>query len=78
MDNLYTPEVEKHMYHMKQRLPADFPLVTRCDGPYIIIQIPMRDYAWRTVEDREQIALNLLRLKELIEGTGIGCLLEKV
>lgn len=76
-DDLYTEQVQRLMYEAKHRLPADFPLQTRTDGPYIIIIFDMKNYAWRNVEDRENIALVLLRLRQLIEETGIGCLIEK-
>lgn len=78
MDELYTEEVKKHIYEVKARLPRDFPLVTREEEVYIIIMVQMEHFAWRTVEQRLEIALELEKLRTLIEGTGIGCLIEKV
>lgn len=65
------------MYQFKSQLPADFPLVTREEEVYIIIVVENKHFAWRTVEDRLDIALNLEALRTAIEGTGIGCLIEK-
>lgn len=78
MDSLYTEEVKKHIYNIKARLPADFPLITEEREVFIIICVQMKDFAWRTVEERLAIALELETLKQLIEGSGIGCLIEKV
>lgn len=78
MDELYTEEVSKLMYEYKARLPADFPLITREEEVYIIICVQMEHFAWRTVEQRLAIALELEALRTAIEGTGIGCLIEKV
>lgn len=77
-DSLYTPEVEKHIYEIKTRLPADFPLVTREEEVYIIIVVQMEHFAWRSVEQRLAIALELEKLRTLIGEAGIGCLIEKV
>lgn len=78
MDELYTEEVKKYIYQVKDRLPSDFPLVTREEEVYIIIVVQMEHFAWRTVEQRLAIAVELEKLRTLIEGTGIGCLIEKV
>lgn len=77
-DFIYTEQVKKHIYHIKDRLPRDFPLVTEVREVYIIIIVKMEHFAWRTVEDRLHIALELQRLKELIEKEGVPCLIEKV
>lgn len=74
----YTEEVKRHIYHIKDRLPKDFPLVTEEREIYLIIQVQMEHFAWRTVEDRLYIALELEKLRGLIEGSGIPCLIEKV
>lgn len=78
MDELYTEEVKSLMYNYKAKLPADFPLVTREEEVYIVIQVQMEHFAWRTVRDRLAIAMTLQELKAAIERTGIGCLIEKV
>jgi len=75
---LYTDEVKRHIYQIKDRLPADFPLVTEIREIYIIIIVQMKDFAWRTVEDRLHIALELENLRGLIEKAGVPCLIEKV
>lgn len=77
-DDLYTYEVQKEIYQAKSRLPADFPLETRTEEIYIIIVVQMSNFAWRAVEDRLAIALELEKLRAAIEGLGIGCLIEKV
>lgn len=77
-EDLYTPEVQKHIYEIKGRLPNDFPLITEEREIFIIIVVDMRYFEWRTVEDRLAIALELEKLRTAIEGTGIGCLIEKV
>lgn len=77
LDSLYTADIQRHIYNIKSRLPKDFPLVTEERDVYIIIVVQMEDFAWRTVEDRLAIALELETLKQLIEGSGIGCLIEK-
>lgn len=77
-DLLYTDEVKRHIYHIKDRLPDDFPLQTRTEEDYyIVIVVDLNSFNWRTVEDRLEIAVNLERLKQLIEGTGIRCVIEK-
>lgn len=76
-DGLYTPEVKKAIYEAKPFLPDDFPLVTEEREVYIIIIVQMKHFAWRTVEDRLSIALELEKLKQSIERLGIGCLIEK-
>ena len=75
--SLYTDEVKKHIYAVKPRLPKDFPLVTEDMGYYIIIHIDMRDFGHRTVEQRLYIAIEIERLRKLIEETGIRCVIEK-
>ena len=75
MDELYTEEVKKYIYQVKDRLPSDFPLVTREEEVYIIIVVQMEHFAWRTVEQRLAIAVELEKLRTLIEGTGIECLI---
>ncbi len=84
LDSLYTDDVKTHIYNAKARLPKDFPLTLieremYESGNYdtIIIEIPVAHFDWRTVEDRLAIALVLERLKELIRGEGIPCLIEK-
>lgn len=84
MDSLYTPEVQKHLYETKSRLPQDFPLVTvereilgSMVPDTIIIQVQAQHYDWRTVEEKLAIAITLERLKELIREEGIPCLIEK-
>jgi len=77
-DGLYTEQVKKHIYQIKDRLPKDFPLVTEEREIYIIIIVRMKHFAWRTVEDRLQIALELENLRGLIEKAGVPCLIEKV
>lgn len=77
-DGLYTPEVKKEIYASKARLPRDFPLITDEREVFIIIVVEMKHFAWRTVEDRLAIALELEKLKQSIERLGIGCLIEKV
>lgn len=76
-DFMYTEEVKRHIYEIKARLPADFPLVTEVREVYIIIIVQMKDFAWRTVEDRLDIAVELEKLRGLIEGAGVPCLIEK-
>lgn len=78
MDELYTEEVKRLIYATKARLPSDYPLQTREEEVYIILCIPMEHFAWRTVEDRLEIALEMEKLRTAIERTGIGCLIEKV
>jgi hypothetical protein len=76
----YSDEVKKHIYEVKSRLPADFPLQTRIiedDVFFIVICIPMKDFVWRTVEDRLHIALEIEKLRTLIQETGITCVIEK-
>lgn len=79
--NLYTDEVKKHIYAMKAKLPNDFPLQTREefeDGwGFIVICVDMKLFGWRTVEDRLDIAVKLEKLRQLIEETGIRCVIEK-
>lgn len=77
-EDLYTEEVQRILYQFKARLPKDFPLVTEEREVFIIICVMMEHFAWRTVEDRLAIALTLEQLRTAIEGTGIGCLIEKV
>lgn len=74
----YTDAVKKAIYHSKARLPSDFPLVTDEREIYIIIVVNMEHFAWRTVEDRLAIALELESLRTAIAETGIPCLIEKV
>lgn len=77
-DGLYTEAVKKHIYNVKARLPADYPLITDTrEDVAIVICIPMEHFAWRTVEDRLAIAIEIERLKNLIAGEGIWCLIEK-
>ena len=78
VDELYTDEVKALIYQTKARLPGDFPLVTREEEVFIILCIQMKHFAWRPVEDRLAIALEMEKLRTAIEGTGIGCLIEKV
>lgn len=75
--DLYTPEVKKEIYNAKSRLPADFPLVTEEREIFIILVVKMEHFAWRTVEQRLAIAIELESLKAAIERTGVGCLIEK-
>lgn len=76
--DLYSPEVVKYIKDTKALLPKDFPLITDDSrGPFIVICISMADFTWRTVEDRLAIALKLEHLRQLIEGTGIRCVIEK-
>lgn len=77
MADIYTDEVKKHIYAVKDRLPADFPLVTRDETYFIIIEVPMSNFAWRPVEDRLTIAIELERLKAFIRSTGVECEIEK-
>lgn len=77
-EGLYTHDVKKAIYQAKDKLPKDFPLVTEEREVFIIIVIIMKHFAWRTVEDRLQIALTLEGLRQSIERLGIGCLIEKV
>lgn len=77
-EDLYTEEVQRLLYYFKPKLPKDFPLVTEEREVYIIICVLMEHFAWRTVEDRLAIALTLEELRQSIERTGIGCLIEKV
>lgn len=77
-DDLYTEEVKKEIYQAKARLPEDFALETRTDEIFIIIMVDMSNFAWRTVEDRLEIAVELEKLKSAIERLGIRCLIEKV
>ena len=77
-DGLYTDAVKKIIYYFKDRLPGDFPLVTKEREVYIIIRVQMEHYAWRTVEQRLAIALELEQMRTAIEGEGVGCLIEKV
>lgn len=76
-DGLYTDEVKKIIYQHKSRLPSDFPLVTEEREVFIIIIVENKDFDWRPVEDRMAIALTLESMRAAIEGTGIGCLIEK-
>lgn len=76
-DDLYTDEVKREIYAAKDRLPKDFPLVTREEEVFIVIVVEMKHFAFRTVEDRLDIALELEKLRAAIEGLGIGCLIEK-
>lgn len=77
MNSLYTPEVEKLMYWAKSELPADFPLRTEDKEYFIVIDVPMSNFAWRTVEDRLEIAVILEKLCTLIKETGIQCFIQK-
>lgn len=84
MDSLYTPEVEKHLYETKARLPKGFPLVTiereilgSMVPDTIIIQVQPQHFDWRTVEEKLAIVITLERLRELIREEGIPCLIEK-
>ncbi len=77
-DGLYTEEVKRCIYEAKPLLPGDFPLVTEDREAFIVISVQMEHFAWRTVEDRLEIALELEKLRTAIERTGIGCLIEKV
>lgn len=78
--DLYTDQIKKHIYEVKARLPKDFPLQTRIiedDVYFIVICIPMKEFVWRPVEDRLQIALEIEKLRTLIQETGITCVIEK-
>lgn len=77
-EDLYTDNVKRHIYSIKPRLPLDFPLITEEREIYIIIIVDMRHFAWRTVEQRLAIALELEKLRTLIEEEGVRCLIEKV
>jgi len=76
-DGLYTEEVKKAIYHFKDKLPADFPLITDDRDYYLVIIVKNENFDWRTVEDRLSIAVELESLRKAIEGTGIRCVIEK-
>lgn len=78
VDYLYTDEVKREIYATKAELPKDFPLVTVEREVFIIIRVYQEYFAWRTVEDRLAIAIELEKLKKAIERTGVGCLIEMV
>lgn len=65
------------MYLAKEYLPGDFPLITRDEDYYIVIECPMSNFAWRTVEDRLAIALVLENLCKFVKEEGIECAIEK-
>lgn len=77
MNSLYTPEVQKLMHWAKGELPADFPLTTEDKEYFIVIDVPMENFAWRTVEQRLQIAVLLEKLCTLVKETGIPCVIQK-
>lgn len=80
-EELYTDDVKRLFYEAKARLPKDFELATRdvVEGPaaFICIVIDMKQFEWRTVEDRLAIAMTLERLRQLVKETGIECVIEK-
>lgn len=82
--SLYTEEVTKHIYHIKSRLPDDFPLTTIERELYgsgqpdtIVIHVDPRHFDWRTTEDKLHIAVALENLKKLIREEGVPCEIEK-
>lgn len=78
MDDLYTEEVKKCIYQAKSRLPKDFPIITSDEEEFWLkICVEREHFAWRTVEDRLAIALELESLRQAIERTGIRCVIEK-
>lgn len=76
--SLYTREIESIMHQFKHRLPKDFSLVTEEREVAIIIIIPMSNFAWRTVEDRLDIAVKMEELCNAIKSKGVPCFIEKM
>lgn len=78
MNSLYTEDVERLIYNAKPRLEKyNFKIKTFDMGYFIKIMVYPDKFDWRTVEERLAIALELERLRQLIEETGIRCVIEK-
>jgi hypothetical protein len=76
--DMYTDQVVATLRKSKERLPSDFTFTTIDNrGPFLVICVNMKDFAWRTVEQRLQIALELEAVRTRIEETGIPCVIEK-
>lgn len=89
MTDLYADWLNKLVYEAKSRLPNDFPIRMRIDGPadlagWFVIELPHQELLYskdkqqqRTGEEMRQIIVELVHLKNLIRGLGHLCEIEK-
>lgn len=89
MIDLYADWLNKLVYDIKQKLPRDFPIRMRADGPedlsgWYVIELPHQELLYskeqerqRTGEEMRQIITELVHLKNLIRGLGYTCEIEK-